>query len=187
MGQIKTELCEIEGLKIITPEVFGDARGYFAETFHEKQFAEAGINVRFVQDNESASRGGVLRGLHFQKAHPQDKIVRVLSGEVFDVAVDLRRGSKTFGKWHGVILSQENHKQFFIPKGFAHGFYVMSDTAVFAYKCSDYYHPEDEGGIAYDDPAIGIEWPFTEGREVLLSDKDRRWGTLAAFVEAGGV
>ncbi|MBR0163222.1 MAG: dTDP-4-dehydrorhamnose 3,5-epimerase [Lachnospiraceae bacterium] len=178
MGQIKVEGCEIEGLKIITPEVFGDARGYFFEIYHETQFHEAGIDMRFVQDNESASKGGVLRGLHFQKEHPQDKIVRVFSGKVFDVAVDLRRGSATYGKWHAEVLSDENHKQFYIPKGFAHGFYVMSDHAVFTYKCSDFYHPEDESGIAWNDPDIGVAWPVPEGKEPVLSEKDKAWGRL---------
>lgn len=178
MGQIKVETCEIEGLKIITPEVFGDARGYFLETYHERQFREAGIDVTFVQDNESASAGGVLRGLHFQKNHPQDKIVRVLSGQVFDVAVDLRPGSPTYGKWHGEILSGENRRQYFVPRGFAHGFYVMSDHAVFAYKCSDFYHADDEGGIIWNDPDIAIDWPIEGDGAPKLSDKDRAWGSF---------
>lgn len=182
MGQIKVETCEIEGLRIITPEVFGDSRGYFSEVYHQKQFAEAGMDMPFLQDNQSASKGGVLRGLHFQIRHPQDKIVRVLFGEVFDVAVDLRADSPTFGKWHGEILSEENHKQFFIPKGFAHGFYVVSDTAVFAYKCSDFYQPGDEGGIRFDDPDIGIKWPIPAGEEPALSDKDKKWGSFSEYV-----
>ena len=184
MGQIQVETCEIEGLKIITPQVFGDARGYFCETYHAEQFREAGIDVVFVQDNESASKGGVLRGLHFQNNFPQDKLVRVIRGAVFDVAVDLRKNSATFGKWHGVLLSEENKKQFFIPKGFAHGFYVTGEFAAFTYKCSDFYHPEDEGGIAFDDPLIGIAWPIPAGQTPLLSEKDKHWPSLAAYREA---
>ena len=175
MGQITVETCEIEGLKVITPKVFGDARGYFVETYNKNDFVAAGIDCEFVQDNQSASSRGVLRGLHFQKQFPQDKLVRCINGEVFDVAVDLRKGSKTFGKWFGVTLSAENKKQFFIPKGFAHGFLVLSDYAEFAYKCSDFYHPNDEGGIRFDDPDIGVEWPFEEGVELLMSDKDKKW------------
>ena len=162
MGKITVETCEIEGLKIITPAVFGDARGYFMETYSERDFKEAGINAVFVQDNQSASSKGVLRGLHFQKQFPQDKLVRVVRGEVYDVAVDLREGSPTFGKWHGVYLSEENKKQFFVPKNFAHGFLVLSDYAEFCYKCSDFYHPDDEGGIFYKDPDICVKWPIPE-------------------------
>lgn len=173
MGKIKVTPCEIEGLYVIEPEVFGDERGYFVETYNQKDFAKHGLNMEFVQDNESKSKKGVLRGLHFQKQYPQGKLVRVLSGEVFDVAVDIRKGSKTYGKWCGVTLSEENKKQFYVSEGFAHGYYVLSDTAVFAYKCTDFYHPEDEGGIAWDDPEIGIEWPIADGVEVLLSEKDR--------------
>ena len=147
MGKIKVDTCEIEGLKIITPSVFGDSRGYFMETYQYNDFKEAGIGQVFVQDNQSSSRKGVLRGLHFQIDYPQDKLVRVIRGEVFDVAVDLRKGSPTFGKWHGEILTEENKKQFFIPKNFAHGFLVLSETAEFCYKCSDFYHANDEGGI----------------------------------------
>ncbi len=175
MGQITVETCEIEGLKVITPKVFGDERGYFVETYNKNDFVNAGIDVEFVQDNQSASKRGVLRGLHFQKKFPQDKLVRCINGEVFDVAVDLRKDSKTFGKWFGVILSARNKKQFFIPKGFAHGFLVLSDYAEFAYKCSDFYHPNDEGGLLWNDPEIGIEWPFQEGVELILSDKDTKW------------
>ena len=149
MGKINVTTCEIEGLYEIEPAVYGDARGYFMETYNEQDFREAGIDAVFVQDNQSASKKGVLRGLHFQYEHPQDKLVRVLRGEVFDVAVDLRRGSATYGKWHGVLLSAENKKQFFVPKNFAHGFLVLSDYAEFAYKCTDFYHPESEGGILY--------------------------------------
>jgi dTDP-4-dehydrorhamnose 3,5-epimerase len=178
MGKITVQTCEIEGLLEITPTVFGDRRGYFVETYNYNDFAEAGIDITFVQDNQSASKRGVLRGLHFQKEFPQDKLVRVIRGEVYDVAVDLREGSATFGKWHGVLLTEENKKQFFIPKGFAHGFLVLSDYAEFCYKCSDFYHPGDEGGIRYDDPKIGVEWPIPEGMELILSDKDMKWGDI---------
>lgn len=183
MGQIKVETCEIEGLKVITPEVHGDNRGYFMETYQYLDFAAAGIDVQFVQDNQSASRKGVLRGLHFQLEHPQDKLVRVISGEVFDVAVDLRQGSATFGKWFGVTLSAENKRQFFIPKNFAHGFLVLSDTAEFCYKCSDFYWPGDEGGLAYNDPAIGVKWPLLDGIEPILAKRDQEWGGLEAYVK----
>ena len=181
MGKITVETCEIEGLKVITPAVFGDSRGYFMETYNRNDFADAGINMEFVQDNQSASRKGVLRGLHFQKNFPQDKIVRVVNGEVFDVAVDLRPGSVTFGKWHGVVLSAENKKQFYIPKNFAHGFLVLSDYAEFTYKCSDFYHPDDEGGLIWNDPEIGVEWPLQEGVELIFSDKDQKWGNIAVY------
>ena len=181
MGKITVETCEIEGLKVITPQVFGDARGYFMETYNERDFVEAGIDVKFVQDNQSSSSQGVLRGLHYQINHPQDKLVRCLSGEVFDVAVDLRKGSKTFGKWFGVVLSAENKKQFFIPKGFAHGFYVISEHAEFAYKCSDFYTPGDEGGLMWNDPDIGVEWPLVEGVALNLSDRDTKWGGIKEF------
>lgn len=182
MGKITVETCEIEGVKVITPQVFYDERGYFMETYQENDFKAAGIDVTFVQDNQSASKKGVLRGLHFQKQFPQDKLVRVIKGAVFDVAVDLREGSKTFGKWFGVELSEENKKQFFIPKGFAHGFLVLSDYAEFTYKCSDFYHPNDEGGIAYNDPEIGVEWPIEESLELIMSEKDTKWGGLAEYV-----
>lgn len=175
MGKLLVETCEIEGLKIITPEVRGDARGYFMETYQLEDFKAAGIDVTFVQDNQSASKKGVLRGLHFQKEFPQDKLVRVIKGEVFDVAVDLREGSPTFGKWHGVLLSEENKKQFFVPKNFAHGFLVLSDYAEFCYKCSELYHPNSEGGIMWNDPAIGVEWPIPEGMELIFSEKDTKW------------
>ena len=171
MSKLSFIQTEIEDVFIIEPKVFGDSRGYFMETYNENDFKEQGLDFRFVQDNQSASKKGVLRGLHFQKTHPQTKLVRVLSGEVFDVAVDLRKGSKTYGKWIGVILSAENKKQFLIPKGFAHGFLVLSDHAEFAYKCDDFYHPEDEAGIRWNDPNIGIVWPEIE--DVILSDKDR--------------
>ncbi len=179
MGKITVETCEIEGLKIITPTVFGDSRGYFMETYNYNDFAEAGITEKFVQDNQSASKKGVLRGLHFQINYPQDKLVRVVSGEVFDVAVDVRKDSDTFGKWFGVVLSAENKKQFFIPKGFAHGFLVLSDYAEFCYKCTDFYHPNDEGGIYYADNEIGIDWPIPEGMELIMSDKDTKWKGLS--------
>ena len=178
MGKLTVETCEIEGLKIITPQVFGDNRGYFMETYQQKDFEEIGIGLPFVQDNQSASKRGVLRGLHFQIQYPQDKLVRVIRGEVFDVAVDLRPGSETYGKWFGVLLSEENKKQFFIPKNFAHGFLVLSEYAEFCYKCTDFYHPNDEGGIAYNDPAIGVQWPIPEGMELIMSDKDKKWGSI---------
>ncbi|MCR5032850.1 MAG: dTDP-4-dehydrorhamnose 3,5-epimerase [Lachnospiraceae bacterium] len=181
MGQITVETCEIEGLKIITPTVHGDARGYFMETYNEREFKEAGIDVTFVQDNQSSSVKGVLRGLHFQFDYPQDKLVRVIKGAVYDVAVDLREGSATFGKWHGELLTEENKKQFFIPKNFAHGFLVLSDEAEFCYKCSDFWHPGDEGGIAYNDPAIGVKWPIPEGCELIMSEKDTKWGGLDEY------
>ena len=183
MGKITVQTCEIEGLKVITPTVFGDARGYFMETYQYEDFKAAGIDQVFVQDNQSASKKGVLRGLHFQINHPQDKLVRVIKGEVYDVAVDLRKDSATFGKWYGVLLSEENKKQFFIPKGFAHGFLVLSDYAEFCYKCSDFYHPGDEGGLKYDDPAIGVQWPIEEGMELTLSDRDKEWGGIEDYKE----
>lgn len=174
--------CSIEGLFEIQPKVFGDSRGYFLETWSERDFREAGLNIRFVQDNQSLSTKGVLRGLHFQKTHPQGKLVRAISGEVFDVAVDLRKNSKTFGMWHGVMLSSEKQNQFFVPAGFAHGFLVVSDTAVFAYKCTEFYHPEDEGGLMWNDPDIGIAWPDI-GMAPLLSDKDTKHPGLKDFVQ----
>ncbi|MBR3204311.1 dTDP-4-dehydrorhamnose 3,5-epimerase [Candidatus Saccharibacteria bacterium] len=166
------EKTPIKDVYIITPKVFGDDRGYFMETFSDKDFKKNGLDYTFVQDNQSSSRKGVLRGLHFQKSHPQAKLVRVLKGEVYDVAVDLRLGSETYGKYVGVLLSEENKKQLLIPRGFAHGFLVVSETAEFAYKCDDFYHPEDEGGIRYDDPEINISWPKIEG-ELILSEKDK--------------
>ena len=178
MGKITVETCEIEGLKIITPDVHGDERGYFYETYHYEAYRDAGIPDIFVQDNQSASRRGVLRGLHFQIQHPQAKLVRVIKGEVFDVAVDIRPGSATYGKWHGVLLSEENKKQFYVPGNFAHGFLVLSDYAEFCYKCTDFYCPGDEGGIIYNDPAIGIEWPVPEGMELIFSERDTKWGGL---------
>ena len=187
MGKIKvTDNCNgIAGLKVIEPAVFGDARGYFMDTYNYNDFAEAGIDCTFVQDNQSASRKGVLRGLHFQINYPQDKLVRVVRGQVFDVAVDLREGSETFGKWFGVTLSEENKKQFFIPKGFAHGFVVLSDYAEFCYKVTDFYHPNDEGGLLWKDSGIGVQWPMPEGmteEELILSDKDKVWGGIEEYI-----
>lgn len=178
MGKITVEGCGIEGLKIITPAVFGDERGYFYESYHYEAYREAGIPDIFVQDNQSASRKGVLRGLHFQKEHPQAKLVRVIRGEVFDVAVDMRKGSATYGKWYGVLLTEENKKQFYVPEHFAHGYLVLSEYAEFCYKCTDFYHPGDEGGIVYNDPEVGIEWPVPEGMELIILDRDRNWGGL---------
>jgi len=178
MGKIKVSNCDdIEGLKVIEPTVFGDSRGYFMETYNYNDFKEAGIDVEFVQDNQSSSRYGVLRGLHFQLHYPQDKLVRVVNGEVFDVAVDLREGSKTYGKWYGIELSEENKKQFYIPEGFAHGFLVLSDQAEFCYKCTDFYHPDDEGGIAWNDPTINVAWPELDV-PYRMSEKDKKWGRL---------
>lgn len=181
MGKITVETCKIEGLKVITPKVFGDERGYFMETYNFNDFMEAGIDQVFVQDNQSSSTKGVLRGLHYQIEHPQDKLVRVVRGEVFDVAVDLRKGSATYGEWFGVLLSEENKKQFFIPKGFAHGFVVLSDYAEFCYKCSDFYHPGDEGGLRYNDPDIAIEWPIPEDMELNINERDRNWPSFADY------
>ena len=178
MGKIKVTACEIEGLYVIEPTVFPDSRGYFMETYNQNDFHEAGLNMNFVQDNQSMSVKGVLRGLHFQKQFPQGKLVRAVRGTVFDVAVDLRASSKTYGKWFGVELSAENKKQFYISEGFAHGFLVLSDEAEFAYKCTDFYHPGDEGGILWSDPEIGIEWPISEGMELTISDKDQKWNGI---------
>ena len=196
MGQIKVEknVGGIEGLCLIQPAVHGDSRGYFMETYNQNDMHEAGLDMVFVQDNQSMSVKGVLRGLHYQKEFPQGKLVRVVKGEVFDVAVDLRKGSKTFGKWFGARLSAENKLQFYIPKGFAHGFLVLSEMAEFCYKCTDFYHPGDEGGLAWNDPAIGIEWPevtgayqgnasaegykLTDGTPLNISDKDQKWSGL---------
>ena len=193
MGQIKVDynVDGIEGLCVITPAVHGDARGYFMETYSQRDMEEAGLGIIFVQDNQSMSSKGVLRGLHFQKQYPQTKLVRVIKGTVYDVAVDLRSGSQTYGKWHGELLTEENKKQFLIPRGFAHGFLVLSDTAEFCYKCDDFYHPNDEGGMAWNDPAIGIDWPqlqgeyqgtasaagytLEDGTPLNLSDKDQKW------------
>lgn len=162
----------IEGLKIIEPRVFGDDRGYFMETWNQNTFRDHGIDENFVQDNESQSVQGTLRGLHFQKDQPQGKLVRAVRGEVFDVAVDLRLDSPTYGQWFGLILSEENKRQFWIPKGFGHGYYTISDVAVFSYKCNDFYAPNDQWSLHWQDPDVGIEWPLVEGCEVLLSEKD---------------
>lgn len=178
MGKIKVTPCDIEGLYLIEPSVFGDERGYFMETYNQNDFNEAGLHMSFVQDNQSMSVKGVLRGLHFQKQFPQGKLVRVVRGRVFDVAVDLRGESKTYGKWFGVELSAENKKQFYIPEGFAHGFLVLSDEAEFCYKCTDFYRPGDEGGMAWNDPEIGIEWPIEEGMELIISEKDQKWSGI---------
>lgn len=195
MGQIKVTQCPIEGLYIIEPKVHGDNRGYFMETYSQRDMAEAGLNMVFVQDNQSMSVKGVLRGLHFQKEYPQGKLVRVIKGRVFDVAVDLRSGSETYGQWYGVELTEDNRKQFYISEGFAHGFLVLSDTAEFCYKVTDFYRPGDEGGLAWNDPAIGIQWPevlgaypgtasaagytLADGTPLILSDKDQKWEVLS--------
>lgn len=168
----------IEGVYVILPKVYGDNRGYFMETYNYEEFKNGGLDMEFVQDNQSKSKKGVLRGLHFQTKHSQGKLVRVIKGEVYDVAVDLRKGSKTYGKYFGVILSEENKKQFYIPEGFAHGFLVLSDEAEFVYKCTDFYHPEYDGGIMWNDPDIGIKWPLDGIDEVILSEKDKKHKTL---------
>ena len=177
MGNFTFTETKIKGVFIIDVKTYGDHRGYFMETYKEEDFRAAGLNYTFVQDNQSSSCKGVLRGLHFQKTYPQAKLVRVLKGEVYDVAVDLRKGSETYGQWIGALLSEENHRQFMIPRGFAHGFVVVSDHAEFAYKCDEKYHPEDEGGILWNDPDVNIEWP--DVGEIILSDKDQRNPTLA--------
>lgn len=178
MGKITVTPCDIEGLYVIEPTVFKDERGYFVETYNQNDMKEAGLDMVFVQDNQSMSTRGVLRGLHFQKQFPQGKLVRVVRGKVFDVAVDLRSDSRTYGKWFGVELSAENMKQFYIPEGFAHGFLVLSDEAEFCYKCTDFYHPGDEGGLAWNDPEIGVEWPLEEGVDLIISEKDQKWKGL---------
>ena len=193
MGQITVEknVAGIEGLCVITPAVHGDNRGYFMETYSQRDMEENGIHINFVQDNQSMSVKGVLRGLHFQKNYPQTKLVRVIKGRVFDVAVDLRKDSKTFGKWYGIELTEENKKQFLIPRGFAHGFLVLSEAAEFCYKCDDFYHANDEGGLAWNDPEIGVQWPevvgeyrgsasaegyaLADGTALKLSEKDQAW------------
>ncbi len=193
MGQIKVEKNAggIEGLCVIEPAVHGDARGYFMETYNQKDMEEEGLTMNFVQDNQSSSVKGVLRGLHFQKEFPQGKLIRVIKGHVFDVAVDVRKSSRTYGKWYGIDLTDENKKQFYIPEGFAHGFLVLSDIAEVCYKCTDYYHPGDEGGIAWNDPEIGVAWPgvlgeyrgsasaegyrLADGTALRLSEKDQLW------------
>lgn len=197
MGQITVQknVGGIEGLCVIEPAVHGDSRGYFMETYNKKDMEEAGLCMEFVQDNQSSSVKGVLRGMHFQKNYPQGKLVRVVRGTVYDVALDLRKDSLTYGKWHGTLLSEKNKKQFYIPEGFAHGFLVLSDTAEFFYKCTDFYHPGDEGGIAWNDPALGITWPqlvgeytgsasaagyhLTDGTPLIISEKDQHQPTLS--------
>lgn len=179
MGKITVTPCEIEGLYVIEPTVFKDERGYFVETYNQNDMKEAGLDMVFVQDNQSMSTRGVLRGLHFQKQYPQGKLVRVVRGKVFDVAVDLRSDSKTYGKWFGVELSAENMKQFYIPEGFAHGFLVLSDEAEFCYKCTDFYHPGDEGGLLWSDEEIGVDWPLEEGVDLIISVKDQKWKGLS--------
>lgn len=197
MGQINVEhnVGGIEGLCVITPKRHGDSRGYFMETYNENDMKEAGFDYVFVQDNQSMSAKGVLRGMHFQKNYPQTKLVRVIRGKVFDVVIDLREGSATYGKWHGEFLTEENGRQFLIPRGFAHGFLVLSDYAEFCYKCDDFYHANDEGGIAWNDPEVGIEWPeltgtydgtasgtgytLTDGTPLNLSEKDRKWSGIS--------
>ena len=195
MAQIKVEknVGGIEGLCVITPAVHGDIRGYFMETYSQRDMGENGLNITFVQDNQSMSTKGGLRGLHFQINYPQTKLVRVIKGVVFDVAVDLRKGSKTYGKWYGVELTEENKKQFLIPRGFAHGFLVRSDVAEFCYKCDDFYHPNDEGGLAWNDPVVGVDWSIVgeyhgtasaagytlpDGTSLILSEKDQKWNTI---------
>lgn len=174
MGNFSKVETGIEGLVIIDYKKYGDHRGYFQETYHEKDFQEMGLFYDFVQENESYSKKNTLRGLHYQINHPQGKLVRVVSGEVYDVAVDLRPDSKTYGKWHGVFLSGENNKMFYVPEGFAHGFLVLSEDAIFTYKCTDYYHPEDEGGLRWDDPTLSIEWPVEDRGSLLISQKDMK-------------
>jgi len=176
MGNFTFNETKIKDVYLIDIKTYGDSRGYFMETYKETDFKEAGLNYVFVQDNQSCSTKGVLRGLHFQKTYPQAKLVRVLKGEVFDVVVDLRKDSETYGQWLGVVLSEENHRQLMVPRGFAHGFLVLSDYAEFSYKCDEVYHPEDEGGIRYDDPSIGIEWP--DVGKITLSEKDKRHPVL---------
>ncbi len=199
MGQIKVERNAggIEGVNVIEPAVHGDSRGYFMETYNQNDMAEAGLNYVFVQDNQSSSPKGVLRGLHFQKEHPQGKLVRVIRGRVFDVVVDLREDSDTFGKWFGIELTEENKKQILIPKGFAHGYLVLSDWAEFCYKCTDFYHPGDEGGLVWNDPDIGIEWPeirgeypgngacsgytLTDGFPLKMNERDQNWAGIKEY------
>lgn len=194
MGQITVTKTSLKDVLVIEPKVHGDERGYFMETYSERDLAEYGINVRFVQDNQSRSTKGVLRGMHFQKQYSQDKIVRAIKGRIFDVAIDLRKDSETYGKWYGIELSEDNKKQLYIGKGFAHGFLVLSDIAEVCYKTSDFYHPEDEAGIAWNDPSVGIEWPEIEGEyrgngsceeyimkdgtPLKMNDRDQRWGEI---------
>lgn len=174
MGNFHFEEMHLQGVFCITPTIYGDERGYFVETYQKREFQDAGIDTVFVQDNQSKSRKGVLRGLHFQREYPQAKLVRVISGTVYDVAVDIRADSATFGKWIGMTLSAENHIQLYLPRGFAHGFLVLSETAEFIYKCDEFYHPESEGGIYWNDPEIGIDWPL-DGTAPILSAKDQTY------------
>ncbi len=175
MGQFKFKKClDIEGLYLIEPKIFKDDRGFSLETYNYEDFADAGLNMVFVQENLSMSSKGVLRGLHFQKTYQQGKLVRAVSGEVFDVVVDIREGSKTYGKWFGTVLSAEKKNMIYIPEGFAHGFLVLSDTAEFAYKLTNYYHPEDEGGILWNDKTIGIDWPISNGMNLITSERDNK-------------
>ena len=180
---VEHDVGGIKGLCVITPKLFGDERGYFMETYNASEMKEEGLSCTFVQDNESRSSKGVLRGLHYQMQFPQAKLVRVTKGEVYDVAVDLRKSSETYGKHYGCILTSENRKQFFIPKGFAHGFLVLSDIAEFCYKCDDYYHPEDEGGIMWNDPTLDIRWPVEGIERVIVSERDNRNGSFREAYE----
>lgn len=197
MGQITVNHCNIEGLCVIEPTIHNDSRGYFMETYNQRDLKENGLDLVFVQDNQSMSTKGVLRGLHYQIKHPQGKLVRVIRGSVFDIAVDIRKESRTFGKWFGIELSASNKKQFYIPPGFAHGFLVLSDEAEFCYKCTDFYHQNDEGGIAWNDPDINIRWPEVTGAysgnadssnyrfknsAIIMSEKDKNWPTLKQLI-----
>ena len=175
MGKIKVTECGIDGLYVIEPKLIADDRGYFAEIYNQKEMSEIGLGMDFVQENQSMSTKGVLRGLHFQKQYPQGKLLRALRGRIFDVAVDMRKESPTYKKWFGIELSSENKKQFYVSEGFAHGFLVLSDIAEVAYKCTDFYHPGDEGGVIWNDPDIGIKWPIEEGMKIILSEKDKNW------------
>lgn len=201
MGQIKVTETPMKGLYVIEPTVHTDSRGYFMETYNQREMHEAGLTMHFVQDNQSRSTKGVLRGLHFQKTHPQGKLVWVIRGSVFDVAVDIRSGSETYGQWYGIELTEENKKQFYISEGFAHGYLVLSDVAEFCYKVTDFWHPGDESGIAWNDPDIGIVWQqitgayqgtasansyrMEDGTRVTLSEKDELWQGIKSLQENG--
>lgn len=187
MGHIAVTECEIEGLKIICPQKHMDDRGYFMEVYRSDVYERYGVACSFVQDNRARSKKGVLRGLHFQKEFPQDKLIWAAKGEIFDVAVDMRKASQTLGKWFGCVLSEENGRQFFVPKGFAHGYLVLSEEAEVMYKCSDIYHPGDEGGLMWNDPDIGVSWPKLEGTGILLSEKDRAWPSWQDWCEEAGI
>lgn len=184
MAKINVIKTKIEGLVILEPSVFGDDRGYFMETYNEEEFHQVGLNMKFVQDNESKSSKGVLRGLHFQRKFSQGKLVRVTKGEVYDVGVDLRNGSPTYGQWAGVLLTEKNKTMFYVPEGFAHGFLVLSEEAVFNYKCTNLYAPEYDGGIRWNDPEIGVDWPLDQIEEVLLSEKDQKLPFLSEIRDA---